>query len=138
MIIQFFNLFCLVLFLLGCSQHIPNTVKSGVGVYAGTRVVEAVRQANEALKPEYKLLVEPLEICNFREDVVECSIVPCETKCDTEYSYSEFVDQHPAVVTLDSSLFVNAVEYCERNNWEPCINFIGEYRDKTLLLKKVD
>lgn len=127
------------LILSGCAQlqdtpTKPALLGAGAGLYAGIQAKRIANKLREDLSPEYKLLVDPIEICAFLSDGVECSLVPCNNQCTIKYTHEEFVQDHPKVVTMRSSDFANAVAFCKKHDWKVCISYLGNYEDRAIIL----
>ena len=119
-------------FLMSCAQNVQKTPPEAVAL-GSVAVAKTVEKIKEVWTPKYPLIVNPAEICDITHDPVKCYIVPCHENCERHIPLGEFVRDNPKVVTVSSSLMVEAVLFCKKN-LSACEKYIGQYENKKIVL----
>ena len=127
------------LFFTGCAGlgSITEGPIDPASVATGATVVKTVEKIKEVFTPKYPLLNNPQEICDITSDPVVCYVIPCVEggNCEVHIDRSEFLTNNPKVVTIQTSMAVEVVSFCNKNP-DACESYSGEYKNLKIILTK--
>lgn len=142
-LIAFFLIF------VGCQNFRPKQAQDIAIGAAGAKAIDTFRNQ---LAPHYPLYLGAFELCyvshfqNFDillEDVlVKCFLTPCDTKCEQELSWKDFVKKSPRFISLQSGseLLSTQMQFCKKQDKKMCIEqfytFLSYIQGKYILVKK--
>ncbi len=123
---------------LGACGALPQVSTKDVnpsGVIAGAGAAIAVEKVKEAVKPKYLTYVPPVAICDITGVLtVKCFMAPCDGNCDIELTWDEFKEKYPKVGITQAKYVAAAIEYCNANGWDLCIQQSGVFDSEAVIV----